>query len=111
MALARGTLARPRLRAALPRSPACPTPLACPASPLASPRPAPPRPPQVLLASGAEPHVRLADFGLATLRAQADRASRISTMALTDTKRGAYPPACERARMHTRANTNTSVRA
>jgi len=44
----------------------------------------------VLLASGAEPRVRLADFGLATLRAQADRTSRISTLALTDAKRGTY---------------------
>ena len=44
----------------------------------------------VLLASGAEMRVRLADFGLATLRASADRASRISTIATTDSKRGTY---------------------
>jgi hypothetical protein len=60
----------------------------------------------VLLASSAEPRVRLADFGLATLGAMADRASRISTMALTDDKRGAFLPACARARarMHTFAS-------
>ena len=44
----------------------------------------------VLLTGGPEPHVRLADFGLATLRAQADRTSRISTIAMTDTKRGTF---------------------
>ena len=44
----------------------------------------------VLLASGTDLRVRLADFGLATLRASADRASRISTLATTDSKRGTY---------------------
>ena len=45
----------------------------------------------MLLTGGAEPHVRLADFGLATLNAVQSRMSRISTVQVAADRRGTWP--------------------
>jgi len=49
------------------------------------------KPDNVMLTRREDPHVRLADFGLATMTSSAARASRISTIQLTDEKRGTWP--------------------
>ena len=50
------------------------------------------KPENVLLSGKADsPHVRLADFGLATIKGSAERASRISVIAHADEKRGTWP--------------------
>ena len=69
---------------------AAPRALARSSAPSLSPRSL--KPENVLLSGRADaPHVRLADFGLATVKSGAERASRISAIAAADEKRGTWP--------------------